>query len=105
MNSNAKSLYDAVATTLVELDSEGHAVTGSVTVNWASGTCDRNTDNFDTKISNYFDGVADLASASASIDDGACTATFCSDGNYNGGYPVGSTVDNYTTFTLADAAR
>ncbi len=98
MNSNAKSLYDAVATSLVELDSEGTTVSdGDVT--WASGA----TGSLNAKIVNYFDKIDELTTAEYRVDDMTCAGAFVSDGVYRGGYPTGSTTDNYTSFTLASA--
>ena len=100
MNSNAKSLYDAVATSLVEEDSEGVSI-GDGTYTY--GTDDQGT--METKIANFFADVAELDSAQYTVASMAVTAAYCDDGTYRGGYPVGSTTENYTTFTIADAAR
>lgn len=99
MNSNAKSLYDAVATALVETDSEGKTVAaGDYT--WTSDTSE-----LKTRIEQYFDKVGDLKTASYRVKDMACEGTFCSDGTYNGGYPTGSTTSDYSSFTLAMACE
>ncbi len=101
MNSNAKSLYDAVATALVEADSEGETMATLGLTNGA--TADAKTGTLNTKIVRYFDKVGDLSTASFIATDMACEGTFVSDGSYNGGYPTGSTVDNYPSFTIAQA--
>ena len=100
MNSNAKSLYDAVATSLVELDSEGQSVAdGDKT--WAAGAA---AGSLDAKIVNYFDKIGDLnGGAQYRVTDMTCEGAWVSDGTYNGGYPTGSTTDNYTSFTLGAA--
>ncbi len=100
MNSNAKNLYDAVNTSCIEMDSEGSAAKDVVAQEWKSDSTD-----LKNKIKNYFDGVEGLKNAQYTIKGHVCLATFCSDGAYNGGYPVGSTTDNYTTFTISDAVR
>jgi type IV pilus assembly protein PilA len=97
MNSNAKSLYDAVATSLVELDSEGTTVSNGPKT-WVA-----NSSDLDKKIVNYFDKIGDLSSAQYQVTDMTCTGAYVTDGVYRGGYPTGSTTDNYNTFTLADA--
>lgn len=99
MNSNAKSLYDAVATSLVELDSEGTTVSGD-DYTWAAGAA---SGSLDAKIVNYFDKISDLKVAQYRVTDMTCTGAYVSDNVYSGGYPTGSTTDNYSTFSLADA--
>ncbi|MDE5564973.1 MAG: type II secretion system GspH family protein [Oscillospiraceae bacterium] len=107
-NSNAKSLYDAVATSLVELDSEGN---GGASLNgdhtWTASPA---AGSLDAKIVNYFDGVSALVAGGGSaeyrVNSMACTAAYVFDGTYRGGYPIGSTVDNSTTtFDLNAAER
>ena len=102
MNSNAKSLYDAVATSLVEIDSEGNSVADN---DYTYDSGHSNPSNIDQKIENFFADISELTTASFTVDSMACTAAFCSDNVYNGGYPVGATKDNYNTFQLSYAAR
>lgn len=107
MNSNAKSLYDAVATSLVEIDSEGNSVADN---DYTYDSSHSNPSNIDIKIENFFADISQLNVASFTVDSMACTAAYCADATYCGGYPVGSTVENgvlggATVFTLADAAR
>ena len=97
MNSNAKSLYDAVATSLVELDSEGTTVSND-DYTWSASTSGLNA-----KIVNYFDKIDELSSAQYRVTDMTCTGAYVTDGVYRGGYPTGSTTDNYNTFSLAAA--
>lgn len=99
MNSNAKSLYDAVATSLVELDSEGTTVSNGPKT-WASGAA---SGSLDAKIVNYFDKIDELTTAQYQVTDMTCTGAFVSDGVYRGGYPTGATTDNYSTFSLTNA--
>ena len=99
MNSNAKSLYDAVATSLVELDSEGKTeANGDKT--WASNAA---AGSLNAKIVNYFDKIGSLKVAEYRVKDMTCVGAYVSDGTYKGGYPKGSTTDNYSSFTLAQA--
>jgi hypothetical protein len=62
-----------------------------------------NSSDLDKKIVNYFDKIGDLSSAQYQVTDMTCTGAYVTDGVYRGGYPTGSTTDNYNTFTLADA--
>ena len=102
MNSNAKSLFDAAATSIVELDSEGSDVPEGEQ-DCTGGT--EGGEDLQSKILNYFADVTELDQASVMITSRAVTGAFCSDGVYQGGYPVGSTVENYTTFELTNAIR
>lgn len=101
MNSNARTLYDAVATSLVELDAQQITIADS-DYTWTSGAASGSLDN---KIELYFNRVSELDTASYTINNMVCQAAFCSDNGYNGGYPKVSTVDTYASFTLADAAQ
>ncbi len=118
-NSNAKSLFDAVATSLVELDSEGNSVADATATNGGytySAQAAATAGSLDDKIDNYFESVADVDAsgnlrytAQYAVESMACTAAFMDDGTYCGGYPNGATVDNSPSsagtnrFTLADA--
>ena len=94
MNANAKSFYDAVNTSLVELDSEGTNVSEiKSTTGYVKGSA------IDTKIKdkigNYFDSINDAKySWSYVVEGGACKAAACTDGTYYGGYPKAFTADD-----------
>ncbi len=117
MNSNAKSLYDAVATALVEMDSEGLALGGTTDTDCTAatykkgGTAIPNTNpstaadeaNLQYKVAQYFTGVTNLSNYSFRINSMAVVCAWCTDGVYSGGHPTGATTDNYTTFALNDA--
>lgn len=128
MNSNAKSLYDAVATSLVEIDSEGGIVPGG-TYSYAPnstqktvtpGSDSKNKNYLDHKIENYFASIVDFKDTQATpanivvsgkkcafyiIKDMAVTGAAMSDGTYGGGYPNPTTVDTYATATVASVAK
>ena len=122
-NSNAKSLFDAVATSLVEIDSEGLVVDkgeyfygdGSKADTSATATKSGSTEYkyLNHKIENYFAGVKDYVNKGAAdkkfagyyVDEMACTAAAMGDGVYRGGYPVAATVDNYKTYSVASASK
>ncbi len=83
-NTEAKNLYDAVNTTLIELDSEGKKATeidgasaASGIDGWAAGK---------DRVKNYFD-YTKLDEAKAQIVDFACKGALVKDGAYFGGYP------------------
>ena len=101
MNSNAKSLYDAVNTSLIELDSEG----GSFADTTDAGGDDAKTCAIATKIKAYFDGVDTLTTATFIAEKMTCTAAYCADSAYKGGYPNPSTVTDQDSYTIADAKR
>ncbi|MBR7038494.1 MAG: type II secretion system protein [Oscillospiraceae bacterium] len=108
MNANAKSLFDAAATAIVEMDSEGKHVNNGPYSYAGSG-------DMDTKIENFFADVKQLAGtgkngfACYQVENMAITAAVCGDGVYCGGYPVQATVQDYAAFSgtggLAKASR
>jgi type IV pilus assembly protein PilA len=85
-NTEAKNCYDAVNTTLIELDSEGTAVTDDK-------ACDVQKWPHVDRVNNYFD-VTKLASAKAWIEGQACAAVVVADGKYTGGYPAAAPAEN-----------
>ena len=100
MNSNAKNLYDAVNTALVELDSEGTvAMTTYADLDYSYGS----ETTLDAKVLDYFESVKKFdgtnnRAAQAYIYKCAVKCAFVTDGTYNGGYPNGATTDNYDSF-------
>ena len=104
-NSSAKNLFDAVNTTCVEMDSEGHpAHDNDVKIKAPTGTSHIGTapgNDFESneatpainaaaalsRLKNYFD-VDKLDGAYATISGHACTRVVCQTGDYVGGYPV-----------------
>ena len=117
MNSNAKSLFDAVNTGLVELDSSGENM-GSLGITDSAAMHRTSCAKLDTEISRYF-GAYSTCKTSATDTSGkyyfeyavsgmACIGAYCDDGAYAGGYPKASTTDDAklgetNTFTLAKA--
>ena len=91
-NSSAKNCFDAVNTTLVELDSEGYTVTDSpaggtdlkVKLEAKKGSATPTDEK--GRIANYFD-INKLDKALAMIEGNACTAIVVTTGKYVGGYP------------------
>lgn len=99
MNANAKTLFDAVSTSLAEATAANTNVADNVYTYGVSSPYS----GIDDYIKNYFEKVGTLQEASYKIENSFCVATFCRDSTYRGGYPKGSTPDNYTTFQIADA--
>ncbi len=117
-NSNAKSLFDAVATSLVELDSEGKSMKDITGAAYTAGNewvhtyaTSAAAGTLDAKVKNYFNGVDEKNGTNLRytsqyiVADMACVAAYMTDGTYAGGYPTGSTVDNYSTFTVTMAKK
>ena len=98
MNSNAKNLFDAANTALVEIDSEGTTFDTS----WDSefevtGATTSDADVLKKKIANYFEGIKDLDVAKINIVSRVAKSSLASDGTYYGCYPTPNTVDTATT--------
>ena len=96
-NSNAKSLFNACATALTEMDSEGKSVpTGAQ--KWAPGDI-TSTDAkkvMDGKIASYFEGVKGYTGtkwAAYECNEGAVLGVAMYDGGYVGTNPKATTVD------------
>ena len=91
-NSSAKNCFDAVNTTLVELDSEGYTAADANTGDGADlldelkATKGDDEITYEGRITNYFD-LAKLDGATAFIEGNACTAVRVETGKYVGGYP------------------
>ena len=90
MNSNAKNLFDAAATALVEEDSEGVAITNN---EYTWGTDDEGT--MEAKIENFFSSVSKLNTAQYEVEDMAIVGALAADATYTGTYPKACTVENY----------
>ena len=100
-NSNAKELYDGVATALVEADSEGHIIptavyTGDPKTTAQSFASGSEQDYLEWKIYNFFSGVEKLGAGNYAynVDSMAVTAVAIFDGAYYGTYPHPTTGDN-----------
>ncbi|MDE6088864.1 MAG: type II secretion system GspH family protein [Oscillospiraceae bacterium] len=120
-NSNAKSLYDAVATSIVEIDSEGHTIgagdytiagkyqapatapaAADVTASDITGGAVVN-DYIWWKVYNYFNGITELSAVGFSVVSSAGTGAVTFDGAYVGTYPKTATTDNASKSTFAAA--
>ena len=114
MNANAKNLFDAVATSLVEMDSNGSNVSDG-NYGYASGGA---AGSMNSAIHNFFADADKLTAKTGTLGAGggwytvagmAVTAATASDGVYAGGYPKQATVDKYASYYgiagLTQAAR
>lgn len=92
-NANAKSLYNAINTSMVDLDSEGDVdvttISGSATL-----VNEINDTNLQPKVAKYFADYKKLDGFMYEISDGTCTAVVVKSGAYYGSYPKVSTIDN-----------
>ncbi len=94
-NSSAKNCYDAVNTTLVELDGESVSAFTKDDLNIKKWTVDKDGTlkdaggaiNCTERVKNYFD-IEKLDYAHAKITGMACEAVLVADGSYVGSYPV-----------------
>ena len=120
-NSTAKNFYDAVATALVELDSEGSPqgtytysgekgaksttaeLSGSLVAH-AEGTDEakKAPSELEDKVLNYFADLKKLDKYAASVESGSVTAAAVVSGAYVGTYPNSTTVDNATGKEVLD---
>ena len=96
MNSNAKNLFDAANTALIELDSD----TTVAASDFPSGETNVNSTDkakFKAKVVNFFEKVGSLTSPTVNVVDRVAKSATCSDGNYYGGYPTANSVEKGNT--------
>lgn len=87
-NANAKSFFNAINSSLVDLDSEGQ---NTSTFDNADGSA--LTGDLATKVGNYFADYTKLTAYHYCIANGTCTAVTVQNGAYWGSYPNPTTVD------------
>lgn len=90
-NANAKSLFNAINSSLVDLDSEGKNITAYDTVTSITSTTDADLLG---KINNYFADYKKLTTNEVKIEGGTCKGVLIESGAYIGTYPNPSTVDD-----------
>ena len=108
-NTTAKSIYNAINTTLVDMDTADKSLPDS-----ASNVSPKNNSAwngsggsyFQNAVYSYFSDIAKVKQFSYTIEKGSCTATGVLNGSYPGAYPkawdvtmykaVGSVADSYT---------
>lgn len=95
-NANAKSLYNAINSSLVDLDSEGEDVGASEFADRAvaATSTDISPDKLKDKVANYFSDYKKLTEFGYDLEGGTCVAVVVKNGAYYGSYPTASTVDN-----------
>ena len=105
MNSNAKNLFDAANTALVELDSEAPEdytfPDGAKDLSNASAS---STDLFEKKVASYFEGVSKLSLASVNVVARVAKSTVVSDGTYYGCFPTSNTQEQATVSPALDTS-
>ncbi len=89
-NADAKSLYNAVATSLVDLDTEG-VVVGTMT--WTGDEAADVTAKITEKVEQYFSDYKDIDERKVGITDSAVQYAITKSGSYVGQYPNPRTVD------------
>ena len=97
-NSNAKTLYNAVVSSLTDLDAKGTPCTDTGWIIVKGGDAS-NESSLKGLVKKYFNSVDDLGAAVANIDKGLCDKTAIQSGTYYGTYPKasdGSLGDDYS---------
>ena len=108
-NTTAKSIYNAMNTTLVDMDTADKTPPASSTKDvegkdW-TGTLTGSTDDvyFKNAVYGYFSDIVKVKKFAYTIENGACTATGVLNGSYPGAYPNAWDVTMYKG--LSDDAK
>lgn len=113
MNSNAKNLFDACNTALVEMDTEGKTppngeqdVRGgtasaevggfAIVASAEESSTGGDITTLKNKVKNYFEAIDDLETAKVNIVNRVAKSTKVSDGTYWGCYPTANTQESAT---------
>lgn len=94
-NADAKSLFNAVATSLVDLDTEGNTVVGSGT--WTGADAELSATEktaIKGKVGQYFSDYANIDEFVVTITAGTVDSAVAKNGNYVGQYPNPRSVDD-----------
>ncbi len=118
-NTSASSIYKAFNTALTDMDAEGfdmggiYAVTAShgdtkFTLPASGGPVGKTGAAADQtlfdKVANYFEDIS-KCTVDARMNGGTCKAVACAtDSTYTGAFPSVITVDNYSKYTIKEAA-
>ena len=89
-NTTAKSIYNAINTTLVDMDTADKTLpSGANNVSPKSDDSWHGTgsDYFKNAVYSYFSDIAKVKEFSYTIENGSCTATGVMNGSYPGAYP------------------
>ena len=89
-NADAKSLYNAVATSLVDLDTEG-TVVGTLT--WTAAEEESTLTKLKGKVGQYFSDYTNIDAFKVYIESGTVKYAVTKSGSYIGQYPNPRTVD------------
>lgn len=119
-NTTAKSIYNALNSSLTDMDSEDKKIkdlgasggsdytsqTGSVWAQQSNYTGSDLMSILQKKVYGYFSDVAKVSEFAFTIDaGGACVAASAMNGAYPGSYPKAMTVDDYNTGSYTNAAQ
>lgn len=99
-NTTAKSIYNAMNTALVDMDTEDKALPSTQSVTSDGTTWGTLSSDLEKKVVTYFSDITKVKDLSYQITSGACTAVGVMNGTYPGSYPKAMTVDEYTTPTV-----
>ena len=98
-NTTAKSIYNAINTTLVDMDTADKSLpSGAANVspkNGANGWNETGGDYFKSAVYSYFSDISKVKEFSYEITNGSCTATGVLNGSYPGAYPKAWDVTMY----------
>ena len=99
-NTTAKSIFNALNTSLVDMDSEDIALptTGEAAQAGSAFAAD-STKTLNSKVVSYFSDIEKVTSFAYAINGGACVGVGVMSGSYPGAYPKAMTVDYYKTST------
>lgn len=94
-NTTAKSLFNALNTSLVDMDSDGLDLPSAGDASVSGENMSNQT--LKAKVLTYFSDVKKVKSWGWTCTSGQCTAVACLNGKYPGSYPKQMTVDYYTS--------
>ncbi len=93
-NTTAKSIFNALNTSLVDMDSEGAALptAGDAACDGTSGMANA---TLSAKVQTYFSDISKVTEWCWACTSGQCVGVGCMNGQYPGSYPKAMTVDDY----------
>ena len=93
-NTTAKSIFNALNTSLVDMDSEGLTLP-SAGDNACTGTNGMGNTTLAEKVYTYFSDITKVTAWGWQCTGGQCVGVGCLNGQYPGSYPKAMTVDDY----------
>ena len=95
-NTTAKSIFNALNTSLVDMDSDGLALPSGTGQTGISGD-NIGDSSLKARVLTYFSDVKKVKEWSYQLTDGQCTAVAAMNGTYPGSYPKQMTVEVYNS--------